>query len=399
MAKRTTRNSDADTYDNPIGLTGAFAPIRTVPKHASSSYDSPLGMTGAFGPVGEPEEWGEGTDKWAGFDWDSPDETSEEIVEDADDAPADDDRPRGRHGAHAKSAEPEEAAVEEETAPTVNTRSAQLEERMRRSKRTRRTLIVIVVMLLALLGAAIWFAFNLFNESQTQSEQQTQAQTHVSHDAISSGAAANDATTVVTKTADVPNLTSLLGLTIDDAVAKLQHGATVTSTRDVDEEGSAIKTSSTVALTDEPSDSKSSTPTVYLGMDKDGKIIQAGYSVSVNSLGFGSLSFVDAVNNEHVIEKTLKEAGISIPDGAVTLPSDKSAYTTYGSDGKTTVKERSTFTGDAEINGEACTWSSVLSYDYTTANLTGNVGDTIRVIYAYITVNVEPEPEGNAPRD
>ena len=89
----------------------------------------------------------------------------------------------------------------------------------------------------------------------------------------------------------------------------------------------------------------------------------------------------------------------AVAKGTVTLPSDKSAYTTYGSDGKTTVKDRSTFTGDTTVNGEECTWSSVLSYDYTTANLTGNVGDTIRVIYAYITMNVEPEPDSDAPRD
>ena len=38
--------------------------------------------------------------------------------------------------------------------------------------------------------------------------------------------------------------------------------------------GNAVKKSVTVALTAEPADSRSGTPTVYLGFDADGKVIQ-----------------------------------------------------------------------------------------------------------------------------
>ena len=55
-----------------------------------------------------------------------------------------------------------------------------------------------------------------------------------------------------------------------------------------------MKKSVTVALTAEPADSRSGTPTVYLGLDADGKVIQAGYSAATASLGYGSLSFADA---------------------------------------------------------------------------------------------------------
>jgi len=34
----------------------------------------------------------------------------------------------------------------------------------------------------------------------------------------------------------------------------------------------------------------------------------------------------------------------------------------------------------------------VLSYDYTTQIVTGNLNDTVRIIYVYISENVEPEP-------
>ena len=39
------------------------------------------------------------------------------------------------------------------------------------------------------------------------------------------------------------------------------------------------------------------------------------------------------------------------------------------------------------MNGVPCSWSAVLSYDYTTQVLTGNLNDTVRVIYVYVTQN------------
>ena len=155
--------------------------------------------------------------------------------------------------------------------------------------------------------------------------------------------------------------------------------------REVKEEGNPIKTSVNVSLNDEPIDSKTGAPTVYLGLDENGKVIQVGYSASAAALGFGSLSFADAVNNDHVIEKTFEKIGVTIPAGSVKLPDDKSAYSTYASDGTTVTRERCSFEGDVDVNGTPCTWSAVLSYDYTTQVVTGNLSDTVRVIYVYIT--------------
>ena len=97
------------------------------------------------------------------------------------------------------------------------------------------------------------------------------------------------------------------------------------------------------------------------------------------------LSFADAVNNEHVIEQTLRKVGVAVDDGVATLPEDSSKYITYGKDGKTVVKERCSFEGEADVNGTPCTWSAVLSYDYTTQTITGNLSDTVRIIYVYVT--------------
>ena len=175
-----------------------------------------------------------------------------------------------------------------------------------------------------------------------------------------------------------------LGMTKDEAIAALKHGATETTSKEVNEEGNPVKTNVTVALTDEPADTRSGTPTVYLGLNEDGAVVQAGYSAATASLGYGSLSFVDAVKNEGIIEKTLQEAGVNVPAGSAQLPADKTEYSEYASDGTTLVKESYSFSGTVDLNGAAHEWSALLLYNYSTANTSGNLADTIRIVYVYV---------------
>ena len=280
--------------------------------------------------------------------------------------PAADDAPRGRHCAKGGTGKPE--------VPTY----------MRKSHRMRRILIVVVVLLVILLAAGGFFAVKLFQTAQTAAYQQTQQQQSSQEASSLQESDGQDSSSQTVKKTSAPNLTSILGATQDEAIAKIGKGAQVTSTNDVNEEGNPIKTDVRVALTDEPADTRTGTPTVYLGLDEDGKVVQAGYSAGTASLGYGALSFSDAVKNESIIEKTLQEAGIQVPTGTVALPSDKTQYSTYASDGTTLVKEYCPFTGQVDIDGTPHTWSAVLSYDYTVANASGNLADTIRIIYVYI---------------
>ncbi len=255
---------------------------------------------------------------------------------------------------------------------------------MRKSRRMRRILIVVVVLLVLLLVAGGYFAVRLFQTAQTAAYQQTQQQqSNQDTSSLQAGSEGNDATSTVKKTS-APNLVDLLGCTQDEALAKVGRGAQVTVTSEVNEEGNPIKTEVRVALTDEPADTRTGTPTVYLGLNEDGAVVQAGYSAGTASLGYGTLSFSDAVKNESIIEKTLQEAGIAVPTGTVSLPADKTQYSTYASDGTTLVKEYCPFSGDIDISGTSHTWSAVLSYDYSVANASGNLADTIRIIYVYI---------------
>ena len=271
----------------------------------------------------------------------------------------------GKHGRH--------AAYTQELAP-----------RMRKSRRMRRALIAVVVLLIAIAAVLGAFAFNTIKQGQEEAEHQAQEQLETTKE-TETETEADDAVETATQQADVPNLTSLLGKTSKTAIKKLKRGAIVSSNQKVKDKKSVIKTNLTVALADEPADSKTGTPSVYLGLNKKGRIIQAGYSASASALGFGSLSFADAISNEHVIEKTLAQIGVDVKEGSAKLPQNRAKYATYAKDKTTVVKERCSFDGDIDIDGVPCTWSAVLSYDYTTQVITGDLSDTVRIIYVYIT--------------
>lgn len=394
MTKRRTNDSDDryyDSGDNPIGLTSAFAPVKGPQSVDYGEEDDPVGLTQAFGALpdqDEPRVWDE-EGKWEGFDWDAGYEGQEAAA-----APA----------GEADAAQAEEQAAEPAAAPVEEVSSGrgrhaapekQLSERMQKSRRTRKVLIVLIILLILLAGVLGYFAYKMVSGSQTGNNDraQQQAQTQTQTDIVETSSSRSSSEATSSSKTNVPNLVSLFGKTADEAIAEIGHGALVTANRPVEDSASAIKTNLNVALTEEPADSKTGTPTVYLGLDKDGKVIQVGYSASASALGFGSLSFADAIATEHVIEKTLAKIGADVPEGTVVLPEDKTVYSTYASDGTTVVKERCSFEGPISINGLDCTWSAVLSYDYKTQIVTGNLNDTVRIVYSYVTMNVAPEAE------
>lgn len=259
-----------------------------------------------------------------------------------------------------------------------------LSERQLKSRRMRRALIVVIVVIIALIAALCVLLYQFVQTSHNAVTQQVQ-QEGVQTTATEEGTGvATDAQAAATRTTEVPLLTAVMGMSQDDAVAAIGHGAVVSGSVEVNEEGNPVRQRVTVSLTSEPADTRSGTPTVYLGLNEGGAVVMAGYSAATASLGYGNLSFVDAVQNENIVEKTLDEAGLSVPAGTAQLPADRASYCTYASDGTTLVEENCTFEGEADVNGAHYTWSSMLMYNYTAANASGNLSDTVRQIYVYI---------------
>lgn len=358
---------DVKDEDDRIGLTEAFAPIEDeVVRKARAAGDEHIGLTEAFAPVGEGVHaggfsyQGDNDDSYpdALQSLEPPDRPPILAHDDSVDRAADKERVTGRHGA-------------EDPIPAYQ----------RKSRRMRRILTGVIIVLVVILAAALVCVGMLVVTESQSAVQMASSAAQQSDDDLTGGV---DDATGAEKTVTAPDLASLIGMAQDDALAAVGHGATVTASVAVNEEGNPVKTSLTVALTEEPGDSRSGTPTVYLGLDERGAVVQAGYSAPTSSLGFGSLSFADAVSNEHVVEQTLREAGVPVEDGAAVLPQDKAAYSEYDSAGTTLVRERCTFNGDVDIAGAARTWSATLSYDYTSANASDNLANTIRIIYVYV---------------
>lgn len=360
-----TSKNNVDAGDERIGLTEAFTPVSTT-----DADGAPIGLTQAFTPVGGKPGAHAGGFSYRGDTGEYPDAFESLEPQDAppllfgEDAVAvEPEAPKGKHGKKQKQPIP---------------------PHQRKSRRMRWILIVIAVLLVAMmvgLGVLVW---TWIDESKNVAIQQTQTQQNEVGSMQEGENGTKDASTATAKKTEVPSLAAVLGLTQEEAVAQLKHGATVTASKDVNEEGNPVKKSVTVVLTDEPADTRSGTPTVYLDLNEEGKVVQAGYSAATASLGYGSLSFVDAVENESIVEKTLQEAGINVAAGTVALPEDKTAYSSYASDGTTLTQETYTFTGTVELSGAPHEWSSVLLYNYTAANASGNLADTIRTIYVYI---------------
>lgn len=286
---------------------------------------------------------------------------------------------RGKHGAHGKSSDSSKAQRKAEK----KRQKEEVPEYLRKSRRMRRVLIAIIILLVVLLAVGGYFVVRMFQTVQTTATQQAQI-TSAEIDVNQTDEEAKETTTSTARRTSVPTLMTLFGLTQEQAVEQLSHGAQVSSSREVNEVGNPIVTETRVALTAEPADSRTGTPTVYLGLDAEGHVIQAGYSASTSALGYGSFSFTDAVRNVGVIEETLNEAGLAVPEHSVVLPEDKMEYSSYGSDGVTLTNESCSFDGTVDQDGGTYHWSAVLSYDYSMANATGNLADTMRTIYVYI---------------
>lgn len=258
----------------------------------------------------------------------------------------------------------------------------------RKSRRMRIVLIVVSVVLVLLLAALGYFAVQLYNEANEVASQATTStddavlQTDVASEAKDSG----DRLTA-------PALAGLIGMTQDEAIDAIGRGATVSSSKEIteesgegdDKESKVTGTQVTLALTDQAADAKGNTPSVYLTLNTDGVITQAGYSASVSTLGYGDLSFSDAVQEKHVVEVLLGDAGLTVEEGSITMPA-REDYTTYASDNTTITQEQYTFTGTAQqaAGGDELQWTFRLNYDYSAANVSNDLTDTLRLFYMYV---------------
>ena len=177
-------------------------------------------------------------------------------------------------------------------------------------------------------------------------------------------------------TTQVIDLVSLMGMSKDDAIQAIGHGATVQDLQTLSSLG--FSNEITVLLADEKGDLYSGTPTVTLGLDSEGNVAAASYEAPCALLGYGDVAFAPAVKQFHIVEFILDKVGLSsVQIGSVELP-DSSAYSTYESDQKTLAREHYSFTGNTTQDDQAYSWEVTLDYDYSEANKESDLAYTVK---------------------
>lgn len=233
------------------------------------------------------------------------------------------------------------------------------------------SIIVLLVILFALTSFFVYSSNNLSKQQQWTSGKDSFDKAYE--------IAASDKETP-DKNLYIPNLVSLLGKNIDQAVPEIGHGSVLASSEDVSDPSISAVKKYTVNLSNESSSLKTGSSSVVAFTNKKGSITKVTFSCDIALLGYGKFGFVDIINNQHLVENSYKEAGLNLEIGNVVAPTNRASYTTYASDGTTAIKEVCDFSGSVYQDKKYYKWNSTVSYDYTIANTKGDLSETIRII-------------------
>lgn len=269
-----------------------------------------------------------------------------------------------------------EEAFAIESVPSSTTNEPK-EKPINHSQKARKRLMVVIGVLLVALVALVCATVFIFMQSSEQAKEEAAHQGAASIEQHNTA----DARFQGSKSVQVPKLASLLGMSKEDALKALGDKAVVGSEAESSEESSkAVKTLTIPLALDDEEDHHTAAPVVYLGLDADDKVVSVGFGSSTTLLGFAPTSFVDAIKSEHIIEKLMSEAGFTLEGDQIKLPEKSEDYTQVNAETGVVENEQYSFNGTLKHNDMELTWSATLSYDYSAANASGNLNDTIRQI-------------------
>lgn len=235
---------------------------------------------------------------------------------------------------------------------------------------------VLAIFVLAILSTIL--IFNYVQASSNLSKQQQWSSGKENFDnAFAIAASVKD---VPDKNLYVPKLIEQIGTTIPQCVASIGHGAVETSVEQISDPSKLITEKHIINLNDEAGNAKAGTPSIWAYTGPDQKIVKISFTCNAFLLGYGNLSFIDLINNEHAIEKAFNEAGLALPYYTVIAPQNRSSYTQYASDGTTVVSENCDFSGSIVQDKRKYNWEANVKFNYDYANQKGNLADTIRTI-------------------
>ena len=260
----------------------------------------------------------------------------------------------------------------------------EVERQKKKSKRTRRLFIAIAILLvLIIIGVAAYSV--LLAQNASQSGQETLESDSSDVDTLGSESGTEVATEDVVEDVVVPDLTKLFGVSSAEALKLLPQGTIVSAIDNLEDPANPVKSEQTIKV-GVAKDGKTEGPMkVFLGMDSNDIVIKAGFVTTIESLGYGLLSFADVINNEHIINATFEKAGIILAE-PVELSSSATDYATFDDKGNL-MTEKGAFEGACDVAGVTHPWYATVVYDYKLYNATGKISKTQRDIYIYVEPN------------
>ena len=262
----------------------------------------------------------------------------------------------------------------------------EVERQKKKSKRSRRIFIAITIFLILIIIGVVAYSMQLANNA-SQSGQKTLETESRDVDTLGSESGTEVVSEVVVEDVVVPDMSKLFGLSSAEAEKLLPSETIVSAIASLDDPANPVKSEQTIKVGVTDGGKKEGPMKVFLGMDSNAIVIKAGLSTTVESLGYGLLSFADVINNEHIINATFEKAGITL-DETVVLSSPAKDYATFDDKGNI-MTEKGTFEGECNIAGVMHPWYATVVYDYKLYNATGKISKTQRDIYIYVEPSAE----------
>ena len=245
-------------------------------------------------------------------------------------------------------------------------------EVVRKSKRTKVVLMLLIFVLIAALGVLLYIGYGIFREASAASRTPVKSPTDISESEIVDVQAPH---TVEYKKTNIPDLTSLFGMTVSEVEARLGSSFQLTKTDSIsgDKNPDIVQLATFTYIPEVTSASQGDINTalapnqsIYASLNKDGKVIDIYYVCDLRLLDFPQESFEELLDAEDMLMTCLSAAGVDPRDYTYQRPSFEECivYDNANSENRKVIKQSKIFSGRTTSESIPTAWTLTVIYDF-----------------------------------
>ncbi len=252
------------------------------------------------------------------------------------------------------------------------------ESAMKSRRKMRITIIVIIVVIIVSIAAGYYV---LSSQHSQRNAQSIESNTGINASDIDLSASIQSEYATI-----VPDLSSLVGLSLDDASSALGVDYLLSESEGQNSSDNGSENENSIAtLIYSPADLGDTTltnpPTVVLTTNEEGVVISVEFTSALTLVGLpGGMTFAELVATSDVLDSVLDSCGIIDGLSSYEAPSADS-YTTYvdpDAESRVVAMESSTFSGSVTDQSDFSSWTVEFVYDYQADGATQD--DPVRTI-------------------